>query len=435
MPELIVSTLDPFLNRKGSLRVALVRKHYGLHYLDDTKVKTQIKPLKDRELSEITDIYRTWRDTVELMLIRLKYEKVEHIDLKNTPVSVDKWIDEFNIRTGRLAVRFNDSSSIVCFDSFDYNWVYSKCCKRGNDVYIYQINKKFKPFFKSKNHKKFFSTVVNDKRQRVRKTKLLYITGTCDHKLTGSIGKSWLNFGEYWNSFITNIRQQFGKVDYIRAWQSQVNGYPHFHALLYFYNFDFTATYWEPDKTWRVHNRQSVKGKPVRDRIKNAWVWGNLDIKCCDDSKKALRDIIKYVTRDLEGGESDLTNAMVWYFGKQAFAISKGFRSLFGVSDKASLEPSDDDLINASGVIQRSNSNRKLVCIEVFPVFRADLLPDFTQLTMLNWKNPPDPPPEWLDFFENLADSCVPSSVNKKELKDGSFVDVIVYEYKEERIF
>jgi len=343
-------------------------------------------------------------------------------ELNTTPEIYCRYLDDHYIRYSRYL-------DFVIVDSEISEWGYKKCCKRGNDVYIHLMYQKFKPLLNSFNHKEFFSIKINKNRKRVRKTRMLYITGTCDRDITGDILKSWLNFGSWWNKYITNLRGQFGKIDYVRAWQSQKDGYPHFHALLYFSDYEFTATEWvEQDGSisWRVHNRQMLNSAPVRDRIKAAWKWGSIELKCCDNTKSALVDVVKYVTRDLEGGESDLTNAMVWYFGKQSYAVSKGFTDLFEPGIDLA-EPCNADLINAEGVIQSSNSKRILKRIEVFPILRRDLLPGFQQLDLDNWMDPPDPPPEMVDFLERFALNCVPSKVNKKELRDGSVIDVVIF--------
>lgn len=428
-PSLILSN-DIFCNRHGSIRVSLVRKHFGLYSLE-SGVKIQTKPLLLQDLLEIVDLCKSWRDTVEIMPLRFIYNKATYIDLKDTPSSPESWIDNYNIRTGKIAVRFNEKSDIVCYETEVPEWKLIKSCKRGNDVYIRQVRKKFKPVIDAaSNVKSFFSTEINKNRKRVRKTKLLYITGTVDRDKTGTIGNSWLKFGTYWNSFITNIREQFNGAEYIRAWQSQQDGYPHFHALVFFKNFKFTVTPWQNEKgkwEFRVHNRQKHNGKYVRDKLKDAWKWGNLDVKCCDNTKKALVDIVKYITRDLKGGKSDLTNGMVWYFGKQSYSISKNFvKGLLGKNIDLA-EPSNDDLINAFGVIQRNNSKKNLVRIEVFPLIRRDLIPNFTQLNLDNWADPPDPPPEIIDFLENIADQCKPISSRKNE--EG--IDIIVYDWKD----
>jgi len=413
-------------NSEGSLRLNLVRKQYGLHSIDGVKVLT--KNLTTRDLDSLTSIYTTWRDTVEVMPMKLTYRKPTFKNLDNTGISPEAWINNFEINTGRLAVKFNEKSNIVCYETDTSEWHIFKSCKRGNDVYVKQVKRKFKPVIDiAFKHKSYFSTRINKNRSRVKRTKLLYITGTCDHKITGPIGKSWLNFGSYWNTFITNVREQFEGAEYVRAWQSQKNGYPHFHALVYFPNFEFSVTPWFSVKNqryeFRVHNRQKLNGKLVRDRLKEAWKPGNLDILAVSSVKKGLLDLVKYITKDLEGGESDLTNAMVWFFGKQSYSISKGFtRALIG-KDIALAEPTNDDLINAEGVIQRSNSKGKLILIEVFPTIRADLLPNFTQSNLENYQNAPDPPPETIAYLDYFTFSCTPSSSRKTD--DG--VDIIIY--------
>jgi hypothetical protein len=227
------------------------------------------------------------------------------------------------------------------------------------------------------------------------------------------------------------VRDIFGKAAYIRAWQSQVNGYPHFHCLIYFYDWEFSAVYWGPDNSWRIHNRQKVvvnhkSGAKdyCRDVFKDLWKWGHLDVKCCDNSKSALNDLLKYVLRDLEGGASDLTNTMVWYFQKKSFAVSRSFMGLFGDAG-ASLEPSDADLINAVGVIQEGTQEETLVSIDIFPILPRDLLPELHQLRLDNVDRPPDPSPEAARFLDLFADMCAPASSYRRD--DG--VVVTVYKY------
>ena len=418
--QLIVNSDDYLRNRFGSIKLKLVRGFYGLN-------------IDSRIASEITGHYVEWRDTVELLPMRVWFKKSGFKDFSGLPVDVDKWIGCYCSSTGFLAARFNDNPlcNVVSYDYKYSKWVNKKSVKRGNDVYIRLLKDKFNPFFNSKNHKCFFSTVVNSRRKRVQHTRMLYVTGTCDHNITGDISASWVAFGKYWNEFITRIRDTFGKVAYIRTWQSQDNGYPHFHSLIYFFDFEFSVVYWHQDNSFRVHNRQKVvvnhrSGKKdfCRDVIKSFWKWGHLDVKCCDNTKDALKDLLKYVTRDLKGGSADLTNAMVWYFGKKSFAVSDAFYDLFGGC--ASLEPSDADLINAEGVIQEVIQEDKLIGIDVFPVIPRDLMPYYTQLTLVDWMDPPDPPPEMCEFLDNFADSCEPVKFN--HLDNG--VVVTIYKYK-----
>jgi len=410
--DLILDSEHESFCKNGSIRLALVQKYVGLDLTPD-------------KVNAIVDLFKKWRDTSEMLPLRLKFKQNMFIDLSNTPCDADKWIYKYNTDTGLLAVRLNDNPNcnIVAYEGYRYDWVLQESCKRGNSVYVKQLNYKFRDLFKA-NHKEFFSTIVNDKRKRIRKTKLLYITGTCDPKKTGSIAASWISFGVYWNSFMCNLRQQFGNIRHLRAWQSQDNGYPHFHALVYFDEFDFTATYWKQDHSWRIHNKQQLNGKPVRDRIKTAWKAGNIDVKCCDNTKTALTDLLKYVLRDLEHGSADLTNAMIWYFRKQSFGISDGFKQLFNIAESASVEPTDADWINAEGVINiRSNSNLKLVSIEVYPLVRRSILPKFTQKDVLDPFRVEDPPPGISAFLDNYAYGCRLKKINVR----GDGVKVYLY--------
>lgn len=458
----LISYEDPCRNRWGAIKLKLVQHQYGLNVNGDT-------------IPELRSLYVDWRDAVELLPMRLTHKKVGYMNFKDTAVGVDKWLLERQISAPELvSTRFNDNTACeaVAYEYLSQSWINKKSVKRGNDVYISMLQDKFNPLFYSKNHREFFSTVLNSKRRVCRRTRMLYLTGTCDHAKVGDIASAWGTFGARWNHFITRVRDVFGKTAYIRTWQSQDNGYPHYHCLIYFFDFEFSAVYWEPDKSWRIHNRQKVvinhktgAKDYCRDVFKDLWQWGHLDVKCCDNSKSALTDLLKYVLRDLEGGASDLTNTMVWYFQKKSFAVSTshkrcmncgsihgmeteacdcgdrgsgitscnvfeqtsiGFFELFG-ADGASLEPSDADSINAEGVTQEGTQEGKLVCIEIYPIIPREMMPYYQQLSLDRLNKPPDPPPERVEFLENFALSCAPASSTTRA--DG--VKVIVYKYKD----
>lgn len=427
-----------FCNCNGSLRVCFVRKHYGLFtelvksYIDKNKMlkvintKKQKRKLTTQDINEITQLYTTWRDTVELLPMRLtfKEEKIVYApDLNSTGKIYSEFLDKHGVKS----TYYKD---YVFIDSTRTQWEYQKTCKRGNDVYIYLVKQKLKPLT-LKEPIEYFSTELNNNRKRTRRTNLLYLTGTINFKdeegnIKLNIADAWLNFGEYWNSFITNIRNQFKGCEYIRAWQSQKNGYPHFHAIVYI-PFDFSVVFWPEDNSWRISTRQKLhKGdkSTVRKRIKNAWKWGNLDVKCLDSTTNAFKDLLKYVTRDLEGGESDLTNAMVWYFGKQSYSVSKKFiQSIWGENKDIDLaQPSNDDLISTIS----NNSNSDLLSIEVFPIIPHDILDFSMQTKLIDHANLPGPPPKVIEFFENLAFSCTPSKTITKE----NGVEIIIYKLR-----
>ncbi|GAI05236.1 unnamed protein product, partial [marine sediment metagenome] len=195
---------------------------------------------------------------------------------------------------------------------------------------------------------------------------------------------------------------QFGSIVYIRTWQSQKNGYPHFHALLYFSDYEFTVVPWVHDNgkiSYRLPSRLKC-----RSAIKKAWNWGHIDILCVGDTQDAFTDLLKYVTRDLEGGECDLTNCMIWYFERQSFGISKNFaKVVWGTNVGIGLaEPNDADLISDS----MYNSNLELIRIEIYPTIRADLVysdPPKTYQIDIFGKDPPPQSTINTGFLERLT--------------------------------
>ncbi|GAI45020.1 unnamed protein product, partial [marine sediment metagenome] len=193
-------------------------------------------------------------------------------------------------------------------------------------------------------------------------------------------------------------------IVYIRTWQSHKNGYPHFHALIYFKNVEFTAVpNWDYNKktgkhdklSWRIPSRAKLhKGDDltIRQRFKSAWKYGTVDILCVSDTHKAFKDMLKYVTRDLEGGEADLTNSLIWFYGKQAFSFSRDFAKVVWSSSEnidLTVGQIDVDLI----VPHSSNSNLELLRVEIFPIISDDLLYKFAdkphQRSLFGGKDPP----------------------------------------------
>lgn len=407
----VIDNQEEFCNCHGSLRLAFVRKHFGLltkdigsridadGMLTSLREKIMVQELTNQDLTDIASLYVLWRDTREVMPMRKTYLEQEIIDCSVLPINPQKLCD-----VSKNGILYNDT---LFRDVERSEWVFHETIKRGNRPYVQMVRKKFE-VFTGREPLMFF-----DENWGIKKTPMLYISGTIDQDKMSRC-HAWLHFGELWNSFNTNIRNQFGKISYIRAWQSQRNGYPHFHALVYFKDHDFTVVEWtHPDgkRSWRLPSRSSD-----RQKLKTAWKWGNLDIVCVQNSHDAFKDLLKYITRDLEGGESDLSNSMVWFFGKQSFSYSRDLvKSIWKDGETpASLEPSDADLICA----ESSNSNSKLIRIEVFPIIRADLL-------NFDWEKGIGPPNSMRHFIENLIDD---SSFLKRTTPEG--VDIIVYQNK-----
>lgn len=395
-PDLLLRD-NIFCNTSGYVRLLFVQRSFGFRTLsrdvvDGDKLIYVTDRVLDRfllpdDLQTITEQFVKWRDQREVIPIKYTFvdQTIHHGDEFTLP-------PEAKLEVPGVYV-WKDKYGLGCSYYRDVWFDWSERCKhsfrvtpkRGNDVYTDIVRKRFEPALSAPNN------VFFDPSWGVKKTPMLYLTLTTDPVVVDhDVGKAWLRFGKWWNSFITNLRNQYpGKISYIRSWQSQDNYSPHCHVLLYFQEKDFTAVPWidrDGGQSFRLPSRSHD-----REAIKQAWKWGSCDIQCVADTQTAYKDLLKYVTKDLEGGASDKTNGMVWFFEKRAFAISGDY---FNILKGATDEPSVADLISAD----MDNSNSKLVRIDIYPIMGADIVPK-------NWQNSlieGDPPPELVGFFANL---------------------------------
>lgn len=391
--SVIISDYEPFQNRFGAVRLQPVRDHFGL------------LPLSS-DIPMIKELYVKWSTFDEIMPIRCIYRVHDE----------------------------NGGSHMVQELSIH------KSIKRGNDVYIKAVKKKISPFL-DQQPKIFF-----DREWGVKRTNALHVVLEYD-STSYSLGEAWSCVGVDFNRFLSNLKKHFGELVHIRSWHGHDSGFPHIDVIIYFNNFEFSAVEWYDKKqdklSFRIHSKQKTKhhGKYCRHAIKEAWSHGYVDIECVDSMGGAFKDLMKYVTKELDGGAYILTNAMVWYFGKQSFGISqsrdvkdnkgnllyhkKGFlETIWGTDGGINLvEPSNADAINQL----RSNSNRELIAIEVFPIFPAYY---FCKpcVTLFNYdKPPPYLCPNIENFFDNFVLNKCDAGVTIR--KDG--VTVTTYRLRE----
>lgn len=347
---LIISDSSPFENEFGVVRLKYVREHFG------TLPRSSDIPM-------IEDLFVQWHTFDEIMPIRCTYRVDGHM---MTVLSIHKSI------------------------------------KRCNDVYVKAIKEKMSVFLNQE------PRVFFDRDWGVKKTNALSIVLEYD-STEYTLGEAWFNVGIDFNRFLSNIKKQFGAraISHIRAWQAHDSAMPHIHVIVFFKEFEFSVQPWD-DGSFRIHPKQKVKphGKYCRQAIKEAWKQGFVDIKCIDNMGDTFKDLLKYVTSDLEGGAHTRTNAMAWYFRKQSFGISRDFcKDVWGGSGNIDwVEPSDVDEITKT----RSNSNRELIAIEVFPIFPAYYFHK-PLVTLFNWDKPP---PYLSPNIENFLDNFVLNKCN-----------------------
>ena len=151
---------------------------------------------------------------------------------------------------------------------------------------------------------------------------MLFFTLTTDPNIY-SLNESWLNVGIDWNRFKTNLQKEYGKIETFRTWESTKKGYAHIHVLVGFAEHEFTV-FRHKDKDGSASYRI-----PWNDVKKLGSYWHSfLDIKAVSDSRGAVNELIKYVTKELCSEKGYKTNAMICLFNKQSYAISKHFYTL-----------------------------------------------------------------------------------------------------------
>lgn len=406
----IISTTDHLTNEFGCIRLRKIRDHYGLYYDRLKKVWVQDQEFSKKDLVDLTDFYGTWRDTKEIIPIKCVYKGHKIYNFTDTPICAEKWAMEYEEHTNYPV--YYVTGDTVSFEGEISKWVLIELSKRGNDKYVKQFKEKLNPLF-LKPSIMFFDPLFNRK-----VTPMLYTTLEWNSN-EYTISEAWRNVGSKFNNFLSKIKQKYGKIEFLRVWQTHESGYPHIHMLIYFKEKEFEVfdhTSKKGKKTFRL----SYQGEDLKF-LKNCWGCGFSDYIGVDDTKEGLKDLLKYITRDLKGGKSDLTNTMVWIYGKQAIGISKKFiPELWGEPPIDLTEPNVFDEINS----HKCNSNMELIRIEVFPTIPADLLDFSYQSNMYDWNDPPDPPPNVLNFLENFAISCNCISSDKT---NNEGVKILVY--------
>ena len=199
-----------------------------------------------------------------------------------------------------------------------------KCSKRGNDVYWRRVGQRLQGL-KDVDDVQFF----NPKARGSMKSRAVFVTLTYDTKLSG-VQDAWIQEGIAWNRWISNLRDKFGEISYIRCFESFINGYPHIHALLVFKNHAFNV-FRQYSKILKRYVFR-VQEKAV---FESSWD-SNVDVQACASLRGASLYITKYLTKGFHEGSEEaldknlrgLTLAMNWIFRKKSFAVSRDLLDL-----------------------------------------------------------------------------------------------------------
>lgn len=194
-----------------------------------------------------------------------------------------------------------------------------KCSKRGNDVYWNRVSRRLRPL-REQADLEFFNP---RDRSALKETRAVFATLTYDPKMS-SIGDAWTDEGVLFNRWITGLREKYGRISYVRTWESFINGYPHVHVLLIFH-----------ESSFRVFRHVGEDGKAryrleAKAEFESGWP-AHVDVQGCSSLLKAGLYITKYLTKTfhersdeaLDRSLRGMTLAMNWVYRKRSFAVSR----------------------------------------------------------------------------------------------------------------
>jgi len=191
----------------------------------------------------------------------------------------------------------------------------AKAAKRGNDVYSAKLRKRLNHLYKLPQIQ-FFDYKDRSKRQR---TKAVFFTLTYARNLR--LDEAWEYIGSDFNRWISAMRKRYGRIDIIRCWEAQNDGYPHIHCILIFHNVDFETFFY--NGKWRLS---------TKCELEKLWAWGFSDMFALYSLGAGVGYVMKYVTKvnnallaEKRNQKDVLSLALLWIFRKRAFSVSKGF--------------------------------------------------------------------------------------------------------------
>ncbi|MCJ7635100.1 hypothetical protein MUP77_22255 [Candidatus Bathyarchaeota archaeon] len=235
-------------------------KSYFLGYTD-----------RDPDLEGLKDFYCDWRDYSEYMLIQKQTESLR----------IEGEIER---------------------ETFE-------CSKRGNDVYWRRIDRRLGSLHKLED-RAFFDPHSNVKTSKVLFATLTYDTSRCSMK------EAWENIGEEFNNWIRNLRKKFGRISYLRGWESSKKGYPHIHVLMVFHDYDFKINFSQ------LKGHRQVYRIEEKEEFEKSW-HSFVDVQAIRKMREGIGYVTKYMTKTrYESEKQILTLALCWIFEKRSFAVS-----------------------------------------------------------------------------------------------------------------
>jgi hypothetical protein len=204
--------------------------------------------------------------------------------------------------------------------SSQWKYVGVLCSKRGNDIYRSRVRRRLDWLSESENVK--FFDVKDFSTEKQVYSSALWLTLSYDVKKCSRFD-AIENIGKEWNSFISALRQKYGKISVLRTWECSEKGYPHIHAILLFKTAKFSVFPFFSEKEGQFSFR--IKEK---DEIASYW-HSHVDVQAVSSTKKLFNYMRKYQTKTLMASDSPKgcrTMSLLWLFRRRAFSVSGDFR-------------------------------------------------------------------------------------------------------------
>ena len=283
-----------------------------------------------------------------------------------------------------------------------------RASKRGNEIYNYNTTERFKEIESRIPSLDYFDTSHKYDTKIKRETSALFISLTYDQSRI-SWREAWQSVSHDINLFRAKVRQEFkSQISSIRCFESQKNGYPHIHLLIFFKDYKFRVHFKDSSKKgkkgkWRIDYK-------IMKRLASFWGFGFKDVSGVYNSTKAFRYIGKYLFKTLAswGKEDKLTLALCWYFRKRSFSLI-GANSFF---------------LNADVLADFSDLNIPVVVTKIMPLFldsQQDIFGDsvifatsfFGGLVFLDSPKG-KPPPRYVEYWEKDIPAFLEALLDEK---------------------
>jgi len=303
-------------------------------------------------------------------------------ELKKKPISNDELIKLFKIWQNQEEYMILRKIEFECDESF----LAVKCAKRGNDVYQWRLENRFKELdsliqefsneniFDEKNlgdekyasfdfENSIYPKIIEEYFPET--TNVLFVTFTIDPKKQTQ-DQAWKNIGIDFNRAISFLKRKYhSNISIFRTWESQKNGYPHIHAILIFKDKKFHVfehiNKTQTETTFRIVEKRGFE---------KCWNNGFIDVVAINSIQGVLKYTSKYVRKTF-GTSANLTQAKLWIHSKRSFSMSGNFVELIRLvktqlHNSNKNEPNQFSTFEFVGISSKNNLKQFVKYIDSF---------------------------------------------------------------------